>query len=172
MMFDRHEVQHVAITLADGSVAVMQFVTRAVNTKRQTLAQSRKATVQSFIDSAPVDPLGVAGVEERLVALRAELTALDAVIEGYVREATDEAIQAEIDKSAFAQPIVSWRRITSNDLPKSRENRDAWRDDGKVIAVDPVCIKPRTPTVEARLVALEAIVARLDGVSSESKGET
>lgn len=83
----------------------------------------------------------------------------------YLREPTDEAIQAEIDRSVFGQPVVSWRRISLDDLPKSRENRDAWRDDGRTIVVDPTRIKPPKPDP---VKALEARIAKLESGSRES----
>jgi hypothetical protein len=50
------------------------------------------------------------------------------------REATDAAIQAEVDKSTFAPRVaVSWRRIEEQDIPASRVFRNAWRDrDGRI----------------------------------------
>lgn len=53
------------------------------------------------------------------------------------REATPEAIQAEIDKSSFSRsPAVSWRLIEQNAPPNDRTYRDAWKDDGKAIVHD------------------------------------
>ncbi len=75
------EVQPVAITLEDGSLAIMQFVTKAE----------------------------------------------------FEREATDEAIVAEIAKSGFK--AVKWRRIAQKDLPTDRSTRNAWQDTGKAIGV-------------------------------------
>ncbi len=61
-----------------------------------------------------------------------------AVVPGYdaeteKREATDEAIQHEIDKSSFDSRPVSWRRIKASDVPTDRTHRDSWKDDGKKI---------------------------------------
>lgn len=47
------------------------------------------------------------------------------------RTPTDEAIQAEIDRTAFIPerlPIKGWRRITREEIPKDRLFRNAWRD--------------------------------------------
>ncbi len=76
------EVQHIAITRTDGSLAVMQFVTKAE----------------------------------------------------FEREATDEAIEAEIAKAGIK--ATGWRRISPDDLPQDRADRDAWKDTGKTIVVD------------------------------------
>jgi hypothetical protein len=63
----------------------------------------------------------------------------EAVCEGYCpikrqREATDKAIQAEIDKSTFSPlKAVSWRRIQPSDIPADRTFRNAWRDRGHCI---------------------------------------
>jgi len=78
------EIQHIAITVEDGSLAVMQFVTKAE----------------------------------------------------FEREATDEAIEAEIVKAGIR--AVSWRRIDIKDLPTSRDFRAAWNYDGKIVDVDMV----------------------------------
>jgi hypothetical protein len=129
-MFDRHEVEHVAITMADGSIAVMQFITRAWKSRL-----GRKDD------------------------------------EAFAREATDEAIQAEIDKTAFSQPVVSWRRISPADLPKSRDNRDAWRDDGTKIVVDRARIGPQASPdpIRAELDALKQRIADLEALRPQTR---
>lgn len=112
------EVQHIAITVADGSLAIMQFVT---NDGRQT------------------------------------------------REATDEAITEEIERAGIK--AMAWRRISPEDIPANRTDRDAWADTGKAITVDPVRkaalerAKPRdlAAEVDALKVALAANPA-LDGL--------
>jgi hypothetical protein len=48
------------------------------------------------------------------------------------REATDEAIQAEIEKGIFPSKAVAWRRIKKTEIPKDRSFRNAWRDKGKI----------------------------------------
>jgi hypothetical protein len=48
------------------------------------------------------------------------------------REATDEAIQAEINKGIFPSKPVAWRRIKKTEIPKDRSFRNAWRDKGKI----------------------------------------
>lgn len=78
------ETQTVAITCADGSLAVMQFVTN---------------------DGFDIK-----------------------------REATDEAIAAEVARSV--PDAISWRKIDAKDLPADRTFRGAWRDDGEVIDHD------------------------------------
>jgi len=52
------------------------------------------------------------------------------------REPTDEAIGIEIMRSAFDSEPVSWRRISAGDVPREREFRSAWTDDGRVIVHD------------------------------------
>ena len=118
MGYDRHEVQLIAITMADGSLAVMQFITRAWNDAQKAAAL------------ASGDP-----VAER------------------VREATDDAINLEIARAGF--DAVSWRRIQPEDLPATRDDRDAWRDDGEKIGVDPARRKVRPQTLAQRIAALE-----------------
>lgn len=90
-----HTVQHIAITMDDGSVAIMQFL---------------------------LDPN----------------LPIHAVLPGYdpetgLREATDEAIQHEIDRSSWGERTpVSWRRMEQSEYPTDRTFRNAWHDpDGK-----------------------------------------
>jgi len=85
------DVVFVAITLADGSLSVMQFV---------------------------VAEYGNAGKAR------------------WTRQATDAAIQSEIDRTALPAKAVSWRRIQRGDLPESRAFRDAWTDTGRAVDHD------------------------------------
>ena len=54
------------------------------------------------------------------------------------REATDEAIRREIDKSSFDQDVISWRRMEVAEAmgPADRTYRDAWIDRNGTIAHD------------------------------------
>ena len=55
---------------------------------------------------------------------------------GIQREATSEAIAAEIAKSAFDSPPVSWRLIANEaEIPADRRFRNAWRDTAGKLAV-------------------------------------
>ena len=54
---------------------------------------------------------------------------------GYVCEATDENIAAEIARSPKLAGST-WRRIERSDIPADRYFRGAWKDDGKAIAID------------------------------------
>lgn len=87
----------------------------------------------------------------------------------YEREATPEAIDAEIAKSQL--PVKSWRVGDLADLPKDRGDRNAWRDDGTRIAVDAevaaATVKPRD--LAAELDALKTSTAsRLDAIEAGS----
>jgi hypothetical protein len=88
-MTNKPETQMVAITQRNGTVAVMQFVTKEIHNGKVT----------------------------------------------WEREATDEAIEAEIARSARID-AVSWRRIEPGDVPQDRHFRGAWKDDGKSVGVD------------------------------------
>ncbi len=55
---------------------------------------------------------------------------------GFVREATPENIEAEIIKSRLE--FTSWRIIDEADIPQDRAYRNAWKDDGGKIAIDPI----------------------------------
>lgn len=83
------EVQFVAVNMTDGSLAVMQFVTRG------------------------------------------QLNAAGDIFE---REATDDAIDADIAKGMIR--AASWRRIEAKDVPSDRTFRNAWRDTGRAVVVD------------------------------------
>lgn len=126
--YDNHEVQFVAIAAPDGVLAVMQFITKAWNSKYPN---------------------------ENV----------------YIRDATDEAIIAEITKAKL--PMASWRRIVKEDLPTSRENRDAWRDDGVTIAVDPTKIVGPTPEVirKAEFAALPVTVDLTDKLKNATPAQ-
>ncbi len=102
-------VQHIAITLNDGSLAIMQFVTRAE----------------------------------------------------FEREATDEAIAAEIAKAGL--DAQSWRRIDPEDIPADRTDRDAWQDTGKTIAVDP----ERKAILDAAMAAIRDPLAEIDAIKAD-----
>lgn len=57
--------------------------------------------------------------------------ALNAAGEVFEREATAEAIEAEISKAGFTD-TVSWRVIDPSEIPDDRTFRDAWIDAGKI----------------------------------------
>lgn len=50
--------------------------------------------------------------------------------DGKQREATDAAIQHEVDKSSWLSQPVSWRRIEPHEVPTDRSRRNEWRDHG------------------------------------------
>ena len=52
------------------------------------------------------------------------------------REASDVNVNSDITKTDFGQRVMSWRRITPDEVPKDRTYRDAWTDDGKAIEHD------------------------------------
>lgn len=55
---------------------------------------------------------------------------------GYVREPTRENIEAEMTKSGFGG--MTWRIVDPATLPTDRTYRNAWKDEGGKIALDPV----------------------------------
>ncbi len=52
----------------------------------------------------------------------------------FEREATDDAIEAEIERAGLA-PYAKWRRVSRDELPEDRATRSTWRDDGNGIVV-------------------------------------
>lgn len=52
------------------------------------------------------------------------------------RVATAAAVEHEIVRACFEKSVASWRYIGDADVPPDRSYRDAWVDDGKVIAHD------------------------------------
>jgi len=84
-----------------------------------------------------------------------------------VIDTTDAGIEAHLARIASSDPryrsISGWRRISEGDLPQDRTDRNAWRDDGREVAVDIARIKPppeRDPR-DVKIAALEAAVAAL-----------
>jgi hypothetical protein len=114
----RPQVEHIAITMADGSLAIMQFVTKS----------------------------------------------------NFDRTATDDAIEAEIARAGIA--ATSWRRITPDEIPVDRADRDAWRDTGKTIAIDPVrkgALDRARAAIRDPLAEIDALKARITaGVAKSS----
>lgn len=131
--------QLVAITFADGSVGIMQFLLE--------------------IRLSPIGP-------------------------GVIRQPTTQAIQQEIDKSSFDQPVVSWRALTSGparghpEIPTDRSYRNAWVDGGSGVGIRHDMVKARNLHRDvlrlrraARLVALDieefrALRRRVTGITA------
>ena len=70
-----------------------------------------------------------------------------------------DIVPAEIAKWEASGDLraASWRVIGEDELPVyDSATRNAWVDDGAKITVDPTKIKPKPPTLEARIAALEA----------------
>lgn len=49
---------------------------------------------------------------------------------------TEENIKDNLYNSFLDRPVVSWRRISPNDVPEDREFRNAWMDNGQTITHD------------------------------------
>lgn len=49
------------------------------------------------------------------------------------REPTDANIVENLNNSFQESPVVSWRRLSRDDIPADREFRNAWEDDGRAI---------------------------------------
>lgn len=103
------DVQLIAITLADGSLAVMQFVTHS-----------------------PRDD--------------------------WRREPTRENVASEIEKAGLR--AKGWRLISPEDVPSSREYREAWTDSGTRIEHD--MGKARNLHRDKLRIARAPLLARLD----------
>jgi len=56
--------------------------------------------------------------------------------DGVFREPSDANINAAIAKGG--ESVKSWRRIQRDELPRSREYRDAWKDEGSAVGHDMV----------------------------------
>lgn len=54
---------------------------------------------------------------------------------GWTREASPENINAEIAKAGI--PSTGWRIIDDSEIPQDRSFRDAWKDEGGRLAIDP-----------------------------------
>lgn len=96
------------------------------------------------------------------------LAVMQFIIEAeFIREPSDENINAEIQKSNIN--AVSWRRIKKEDLPLDRTYRNAWKDDGTKIDLDP--IKKAIIDVELAkpVVTLDSLKAELEALKAEWK---
>ncbi len=51
-------------------------------------------------------------------------------------DSSDAEVDAEIARAGI--DALRWRRVAPEDLPPDRTDRNAWADNGKTIAVDPV----------------------------------
>jgi hypothetical protein len=73
------------------------------------------------------------------VAVMQFLTEYRAPVEGeerlVKREATDEAIEQELQRSGFAGR-KRWQRIDQADIPTDRTFRNAWKLDGETVGID------------------------------------
>lgn len=109
----RPEQTKLALTLADGSLAVMSFVTRGFT------------------------PNGAVQFE---------------------RELSEASVRAECAKAGLA--LVSWRAITDEDLPATREYRGAWCDRGGRIGHD----MPKARDIHRQKLRVERVgrLAKLD----------
>ncbi len=61
---------------------------------------------------------------------------------GWTREATDAAIEAEIQRAGCE--VTEWHRVGPDAIPSDRSHRDAWVWDGSRIVIDESRIKPRS----------------------------
>lgn len=99
----------IALTMSDGSVAIMRFI---------TLGRG----------SSP--PTGGAWFDEQ--GRWWARPATDELVAGEIAR----AFPGYSDAGQTLPTCVSWRRITDADLPAEREYRDAWADTGKAIEHD------------------------------------
>lgn len=138
-MFDRHEVQVIAISFTDDSLTIMQFITRAWSSKAASSAEYQRDATDEAIEAE--------------IARHGESWA---------------TIDDDNAKNGIPPrlPVVRWRRIAAEDVPTDRVNRDAWTDDGNSIAVDPARIKP-APVDPA--VAIADLMARLEALEAAKR---
>lgn len=52
------------------------------------------------------------------------------------RDPVDEVIVENLNNAFADRPWVSWRKLSTGDIPEDRTFRDAWVDDGKTITHD------------------------------------
>jgi hypothetical protein len=92
---------------------------------------------------------------------------------GWTREATDEAIEAEIAKSGKGDHL-GWRRIKTDDIPADRSFREAWAHD---LTVDMdkardiykgVLRQARAPLLQALDVEYQRADERADAAAKQS----
>jgi hypothetical protein len=107
----------IALTLDDGSVAVMQYVAEGAFSTDAAVKMAERGEINDLRASREVE---VDGVPALLVP----------------RATTDEAIESEISRGVLASRVVSWRRVDSTELPTDRRYRNSWRDHGDRIDLD------------------------------------
>lgn len=127
---------------ATGHVSIMHFVTKELSDKKlgdfmkpdevqavfDALNQGKAATIDGkfFADKNPQ----TVSTAEKMLAI------MDLPVTRWSREASDELIWSELVKSGQKAEEISWRIITPEDVPASRDFRHCWRSNGAKIAVD------------------------------------
>lgn len=85
------------------------------------------------------------------------------IMHGPATEGDDAMMEAEIAKAGIR--ATAWRRISADDLPADRSDRDAWTDTGKAIAADP---ERKAALAEARA-AVRDPLAEIDAIKATLK---
>lgn len=104
----------IALTLADGSVAIMHYVVEGRFSGDVILKMVERG------DLADVESIEDAPDAQVLVR----------------RTASDASIQLEIARGPLASRVVSWRRVELTELPTDRRYRASWRDFGDGVRID------------------------------------
>src|SRR5690606_20424777 len=84
---------------------------------------------------------------------------------GWTREATDAAIEAEIQRAGCE--ATEWHRVGPDAIPSDRTHRDAWVWDGQRVVIDETRIKPKAPVDAPPAGAEQAYDPRLDTISQQ-----
>src|SRR5690606_3062457 len=89
---------------------------------------------------------------------------------GWTREATDAAIEAEIQRAGCE--ATEWHRVGPDAIPSDRTHRNAWVWDGQRIVIDESRIRRDPPFVEApQAGAVQARDPRVDALGQQLAGQ-
>lgn len=124
----KNEYITIALTMDDGSVSIMTFITKEYRRPPLTDAQ-KTAALNLAKQKFPKSP------KSRFDQLQEEL---DRYGVNWEKEPTPENIQAEINRAqtAWVNKVVSWRIIADAEIPVDRTYRNAWVDKGAKIDHD------------------------------------
>lgn len=115
----------VALTLDDGSVAIMHYVVEGRFTRDAWTAMYARGDAVAARLEDEAERRARAGQE------RADSGAPAPGVQLVVtRSTTDEAIALEVSRNGLAPRVTSWRRLDPSEIPADRRYRNSWRDNG------------------------------------------
>lgn len=164
-MADTIEYVTVVVTFKDGTVGILRPTVRAytkrMRSERDRVITEHRAVLQVLNSNTNAVIIKDGKPYPRDQAIADRLHSIVVAMKDYpewVRDATTERIEAELDKTALVNPSfarenrVSWRIVDNDSLPTA--DRPLWRDTGTEIMVDTSL--------------LPAVMAQIDTMNAES----